>query len=501
MRKRIVICADGTMNSAFQTTRGGDQVYRPFNWKSGLVYHFIALLVSYWAIQSLELKLWSFQSLLIALVIWWVFNNLYLQILRRFNKELNEDERKKLIWRFYATRGSRTPSHVGKVFRNVKPVAIEPDGSEMPQIMFYDKGIGTGGLSDAIIGGAFGVGVRNNVLDCYDFLVQNYVPGDEIFLFGFSRGAFTVRVLAGMIEVCGLLSKEDSYYGPEAYEIFKLQASNKAEAADLLQKFRASDKALYTSRNHPTIDVEIKFMGVWDTVPAIGLAGMLGRLGGWFGKINRMNEFNLGKNVLHAYQALGLDENRRAFDPLLWSAAPKESQFEQKWFIGNHTSIGGGFHKDGISFYPFEWIVKKAVENGLAFIENKLDSGDRESQENNIGIDWYLPKRESYKEDTRENPWVIYPVEGFWKKRVVRRKGESEEVYRERLQFSDRLRIAISGTGSVNPRVNSREVIHESVYQRLNDEPDPDWDKKRVRKWNRYKQRIRVAEIPRHLED
>jgi len=489
--KRIIVCSDGTMNTAFQTTRGGEQDYDIFSIK-GLV-SFLALLIpgsilGYYLVQSGFHP--AVKILIVLIILIGVVKGTHeLYFLWLFRTKGQRMGLRKLLYRFYAHRGSRTPSHVGKILRAVKPLALDENGKEVPQIVFYDKGIGTGGFSDAILGGGFGSGIKTNVLDCYDFIIQNYEDGDELYFFGFSRGAFTVRVLAGLISVCGLLTKGDSHYAPEAYEVFKLQATKKENKEKLLKAFRdgkyESGNA-YGGRNEAVREVNIHFLGVWDTVPAIGLAGYLGRVGGWLGKHLRMNNYTLSKNVEYAYHALGLDENRRAFDPLLWDAPPKyekgetviNKEMEQRWFAGIHTTIGGGFAKDELSYITLKWMVDKAVERGLQFTDKKfLDKRDKKLKTH---LDFFMPNEKSYQGDLEKNSIWIYPVEGFWKKRVVKLAGDK---YEEKMMVSEKISRFFGR--AVNLREDSREIIDDSVYARLN---DPACKAYRKRTW--------VAEIP-----
>lgn len=259
----------------------------------------------------------------------------------------------------------REPTNVVKMARAIKPTAKD----NTPQVVYYDTGVGTGlGFYDKFIGGGFGVGLSNNVLDCYRFLVDNYDEGDDIFLFGFSRGAFTVRSLAGMLHRCGLLTKDDAYYIPEAYEHYLLDDHDPA-----LPIFREGKG--FRKRNHPSRLVGIKFIGVWDTVGALGLPfhGPLAR------RVNQRYAFHnvqLSSRVEFAYQALAIDEWRYPFQATLWdpSEPPPEYQIiEQRWFAGCHSNVGGSLNADRIpdalgkyrsyrlENYAFRWMVKKAT--------------------------------------------------------------------------------------------------------------------------------------------
>ncbi len=495
--KRIIICSDGTMNTSFQTTRGDDQDYQPFSleaFKANFLVWILGCLAAYYLIPFIESTTWKFAAgIVILLITVALATEVYL---RKLRDDL-EDEglRRSLLWRYIVKYGSRTPSHVAKISRAVKSVAVEKDEDgnqiEIPQVVFYDKGIGTGGLSDAIIGGGFGVGLKKKVLDCYNFIAENYEEGDEVYLFGFSRGAFTVRVLSGLISQCGLLTKGDIHYAPEAYELFKLQATKKKDKKKLLDDFwkGSPDKGKthdYAKRNEPCRKIDIHFLGVWDTVPAIGLAGVLGKIGGPLGRHFRMNNFTLSKNIEYAYQALGLDENRRAFTPLLWDAPPEYAEGErkinqemkQRWFVGIHTTIGGGFERDQLSFITFKWMIDNAKERGLTFMEEKFWDNKKKEQKNYL--DFFMPKDDAYKGYKNKNSPLVYLFEGFWKKRVVKLPGENME---DKLLLSDRIGRVLFGKDSINMRLDSQESVDETVYLRLN-------------ACEKYRNRTRVAEIP-----
>ena len=159
--------------------------------------------------------------------------------------------------------GKRRPTNVTKLARAVLPRAH--DGVD--QIVFYDEGVGTSGGLDKVTGGAFGRGIERNVRDSYRFLSYNYEEGDEIYLFGFSRGAFTVRTLAGFMNRVGLLDKGDDYYVPD---VFSCYASDEQPGSERWQQCFHNVKV---RRECPPI----RMIGVWDTVGSLGAPGFLGR--------------------------------------------------------------------------------------------------------------------------------------------------------------------------------------------------------------------------------
>lgn len=229
------------------------------------------------------------------------------------------------------------------------------DAEGMEQRVFYDKGVGTS-QRDRLLGGAFGSGLSENVEDAYQFLIENYQAGDEIYFFGFSRGAYTVRSTAGLIRNCGLLKKEHADKFSEAYALYRKRDDESNPTAVEAQLFRKTY----------AWETRIKFMGVWDTVGALGIP-----LSG-FRFFNKRWEFHgvrLSSYVDNAYQALAIDEKRRPFTPAIWEqqAHAVNQKMEQVWFVGVHTNIGGGYEDTGLSDIAFLWMQEKAEACGLAF--------------------------------------------------------------------------------------------------------------------------------------
>lgn len=246
----------------------------------------------------------------------------------------------------------RRPTNVTKVAR-----AVLPRANDIDQVVFYHEGLGTGGAADRLTGGAFGDGIEKNVQELYRSIMYNYVSGDELFFFGFSRGAFTVRTLAGLMNAIGLLYKEDDYWLPEMYSCYeqgKLRGSPEWQKA--IQGFEKE------TRPCPPIS----FIGVWDTVGALGPPGMLGH----FLRPQRYeyHDVNLNVNILNAYQALAIDEHRKPFAPSVWERPPAwTGKLEQAWFAGVHSDVGGSQSRDGLANEALHWLVEKAESLGLVF--------------------------------------------------------------------------------------------------------------------------------------
>ncbi len=240
-------------------------------------------------------------------------------------------------------------TNVAKVAWAVAPRT--PDGTL--QVTFYDQGVGTGNILDKITGGVIGDGLDMNIEDAYRFLVNNFEDGDELFFFGFSRGAYTVRSVGGLIRKCGILRKEFANHFSHAYDLYRVRAggADSPEAIDFRAKY---------SR-----ETDIKFMGVWDTVGALGIPIGLFR-------VNRdryaFHDVELSSRVKHGYHAVGIDEKRVPFEATLWADKQKPGQLiEQVWFAGVHRDIGGGHAAHGLSDLALVWLKEKAEALGLAF--------------------------------------------------------------------------------------------------------------------------------------
>lgn len=266
------------------------------------------------------------------------------------------------------------PTSVTRIMRAIRPV--DDDGTQ--QIVFYDRGVGTGGWLSRLRGGALGRGLGENVRDAYRFLVNNHRPGDEICVFGFSRGAFTARSLCGLVGRIGLLPDEREYTTEDAWKAYR------SPARDPDRKARLDAIA-----DHASGDVRVRLVGVWDTVGALGIPN------DWFTwNMRRKYAFHdttLGHGIDHAFHALAIDERRGPFVPTLWRLPPgrslpatdeadpdrTETVVEQVWFPGVHTDVGGGYADNTLSNTPLAWMIRRASETtGLAFHDDPLPGTD-----------------------------------------------------------------------------------------------------------------------------
>lgn len=247
-------------------------------------------------------------------------------------------------------RGKRHPSNVVKIARAVRT----QDKHGVPQVVFYHDGLGTGGAIDRWTGGAFGSGMEKNIRTLYRFIIYNHEPGDELYLFGFSRGAFTVRSLVGFMKKVGLTEKEGDYYVPELYSLYE---EGRGPGDPLWDRIKRRVKTL-------TECPLIRFVGVWDTVGALGPPGLLGHL--FRRNKYRYHDVGLHDEVQNAYHALAIDERRKPFRPTFWSRpAGWTGQLEQAWFPGAHSNVGGGYDPDGLANGALHWMAEKAEALGL----------------------------------------------------------------------------------------------------------------------------------------
>jgi len=269
-----------------------------------------------------------------------------------------------------------TDNKFGRHNTNVVKLFQVLDFRNTSQRGFYDPGVGTYNPAGKIrnsIGKAFGTGLQRNIEDAYSYLMNTYTPGDKIYLFGFSRGAFTVRCLAGMLHKCGLLEKGSTNLIAYASQIYNAKG-NKAVAAGF--------KKTYARECIPY------FIGVWDTVASLG----------WlFGK--RFFDDKLHGKISFGYQAAAMDEKRKKFPVSLWDEGKKTpgQTIEQVWFPGVHCDVGGYYRERGLSDGALTWMIQKAQAAGVIFKENWQDD---------IAPD---PTAKNAMHDSRQKAWKLWP--------------------------------------------------------------------------------------------
>ncbi len=282
--------------------------------------------------------------------------------------------------------GYGADSNVYKLYR-----AVNLHTAECEQISFYDNGVGTTeDNSDSkankfirAISGGFGFGFLDNVCSLYSFLAEHYEIGDRIYFFGFSRGAATVRACTGFITTCGLLDKnkvnndqEWTHCLQQAVLAYQKHKTQPQLAQDFKARYAIHDKQF-------AVDGELKihFVGVWDTVSALGFSkdwSLL--LDPLFVMLDNVSDhffphcfyrYGLSKNIDHAYHALSIDDARKTFHPKVWNEVKpeyKDVNVEQVWFAGVHSNVGGGYPRTGLSNVAFDWMMTRAEKHGLHFI-------------------------------------------------------------------------------------------------------------------------------------
>ncbi len=253
--------------------------------------------------------------------------------------------------------GRLQPTNVLKIARSLLPRAA--NGTE--QVVYYHEGVGTGGPLDTVSGGAFGSGMELNVRALYRFIVNNYADGDELYFFGFSRGAFTVRTLSGFMDKVGLLHKRDEYYTPELYRLYE---SSEPYGST---KWEHAFRNVAERRPCPPI----RFIGVFDTVGSLGAPGAIGQL---FAKDKyKYHDIGLNNHIKNAYHALAIDERRKPFIPSLWEKpANWTGELKQVWFAGAHANAGGSYSPDGLANEALHWMVQLAKRHEVQFDDAHL---------------------------------------------------------------------------------------------------------------------------------
>ena len=255
-------------------------------------------------------------------------------------------------------------TNVVAVAENVVPVGMDSDGQPCLQLSFYDEGVGTASgnaltdFAEKYISGSMGFGLDHNVCQAYRFLVNNYEDGDEVYLFGFSRGAYTVRCLAGLINYAGLLRRHQLKLIKEAYELYRGAKDPQGSTAVGFREDNGTDQ------------IAITFMGCWDTVGALGLPDKLPELDvdTKFNERFRFSDNKISPFIKHARHAIALDEKRKEFDVTLMKRGHNGQDLTQLWFAGDHGCVGGGSaHKLPLSSISLKWMCEEAQKIGLTF--------------------------------------------------------------------------------------------------------------------------------------
>lgn len=284
------------------------------------------------------------------------------------------------------TLDARFTTNVVKLAQSIAPISKKG----VSQLIYYDRGVGSD-AGEKFRGGALGHGLDKNLYEAYSFLLFNYTPGDEIYVFGFSRGAFTARSFVGLIYNCGILRRRDAGDIAEAIAFYRSRDEHDHPTCERMMEYRRKHSLEvcvdpredeYRQRTVPNYQpgearlLEINYLGVWDTVAALGIPAHW-----WLSRVDRrryrFHDSNLSALVRHARHAVSIDEQRLTFAPTIWDniealnrakgkmADDPDAPYQQKWFPGDHGSVGGGGDREGLSDAALEWIVDGARDAGL----------------------------------------------------------------------------------------------------------------------------------------
>ena len=245
-----------------------------------------------------------------------------------------------------------------------------------PQLVYYEVGV------NGFLGGVFGQGLDENIRLAYEWLVENYNDGDEIFIFGFSRGAFTARSLAGLVAREGILKAGSPVGLTELFDRYK--TGNDKTIWTLKDVEASGDTSKLTEQERWLLKysqpAKVKVVGVWDTVGSVGVAA--GNIRGISRSQFDYLQTGLFLPILNGYHALAIDEHRNDFAPTLWdvrhppNAVRPLSNVEQRWFVGAHANVGGGYETDLLAQAPLRWMMQKAEAQGLSFRSEVALDGD-----------------------------------------------------------------------------------------------------------------------------
>ncbi len=371
----------------------------------------------------------------------------------RPEKEWNQDEKNGDDKRYRAT-------NVVKISRLLQPC----DGEGRHQVIYYDPGVGTDrSLFDRYVGGLTGLGLSAHLKKAYRFLCHNYVDGDELYFFGFSRGAYTVRALGGMLGCVGLLLPEHLHLLPAAFHYYNTHPLKRGA-----HPFRK-----ITEDHSKTRRALIKMIGVWDTVGALGvpipyIKPLTRKWVGFF-------DTELGGHVEYAYHAVAIDERRGPFKPDLWtkSAESKTKTSHTKdicqvWFPGSHSDIGGGALDTKLSDEALLWMVHRAQNVGLDFKDSEIQK-----------IQANVDRQKSHPENSFR--WIykglmalgvlphtrVIGGEGPAFNKMALKIPRTSQIWKQRMkQQSSDAEVLKADTSKKAGRTRN-EMIHESGFQKF----------------------------------
>lgn len=309
-------------------------------------------------------------------------------------------------------------------------------GSPASQVAYYHGGLGTMGSPAALSqwsrrwtkvkGLAFGYGLTRAISDCYSFLMDTFEEGDRLFLFGFSRGAYTVRALSGMLHMFGLVRPKD-------YNLIDY-------AAQMLKSKQNSDSFVVAANFKGTFSLKCPtyFMGVWDTVSSVG----------WVWDPMHIPYTARNPELAIGRHAVAIDERRCFFRQNLWGAPMVGQDLKQVWFAGVHSDIGGGYpeSESGLAKISLEWMLSEACEAGL-----RIDGGKAATVLGYAGGNFAQPDAAAMMHNSLRDAWIaLEPLPHIYKDMSCH-----PPETRVRLPLGSRRRIPAGPTvhASVNDRI------------------------------------------------
>lgn len=343
------------------------------------------------------------------------------------------------------------------------------------QHKFYDEGVGTKRF-ERLRGGMFGAGLDENIRQGYAWLTsvfrsdisnaldtEGFCVGSSIFIFGFSRGAFTARSLGGLINYLGIPRIEPTDMDPnqesladhplirEAWDLYSARATSeecRSNEPVVQARIAAHKEAVAAFRERKSRwPCRIHLLGVWDTVGALGIPRVFDQV--WIPRFSSKFQFHdtaLGRCVRFAYHAVAIDENRLPYTATLWTAKEKTTEeVEQRWFSGAHANVGGGYADDLLPAPPLQWLAAQAAKRGLYFVNDRREMGEDRSIPAAItkapaafeldGTEYLSPVRDSYKEFLRGGYSLVRSLPGM-----------GGRVYRRMLVSGDGINQTVDAT-------------------------------------------------------
>ncbi|MEZ5907058.1 MAG: DUF2235 domain-containing protein [Geminicoccaceae bacterium] len=291
-----------------------------------------------------------------------------------------------------------TRTNVWRLKNSIASREMLGDRGEIPQWVYYDAGVGTE-RGNRLTGGMLGMGLSRNLKDAYRFLAESYDEGDEIWCFGFSRGAYTARSLCGFLGVAGLLRHRDLGLLEDAFEYYRLPAAKRH--ASRYGRIM-DDLHLHTKEKC----LSVRLLGVFDTVGALGVPLPWLKALTQRGSV-QFHDTQLSSLIENAYQALAIDERRGSFQPTLWTGEPGEARacdgrmvpqrVVQAWFPGVHSDVGGGYDEKAYADVTLDWMLDVARSLGLVlredYVERQLRPDHLASLHESYTTGWRLADR------------------------------------------------------------------------------------------------------------